>query len=257
MRPRSCRPGLRGPRSPAYAPRMPAARPATADPWTRLGAALAAQAERVRLDLIEQAWRHAPGLALRVGASASGVIERLGRTRFDLGLAGHELHGALRARLPQLPFADQSLALVVLDSIGATLGEDMPALLDEVARVLAHDGRLLVIDQSPWSWICWRQRWQGEALAPAGMQIAGWMRQLDFVDVHIDHALRWLPAPRWALERWSDALDRCGQRLWPALGGMYAVGGRRYSNNVIAIPVSRAQARSGRLAAPEGMRRAG
>lgn len=227
------------------------------DPWSRLGTALCAQAGRVREHLIEQAWRHAPGLAVRISSDEAGVIERLGRTRFDLRANAGHIHGAVRARLPYLPFADQSLALVVLDSVGAIVGEDMPALIDETARVLAYDGRLLVIDQSPWSWICWRQRWQREPLAPAGKQIAAMLRQLHFVDVQIDHALRWLPAPRWVLERWSDTLDRCGERLWPAFGGLYAVGGKRHGNNVIAIPLSRSGARAGQLAAPEGMRRAG
>lgn len=248
---------LRADALPAYAPRMSAPSPIPTDPWSGLGSALCAQAGRVREQLIEQAWRHAPGLAVRISSGEAGVIERLGRTRFDLHASEGRIRGAVQARLPFLPFADQSLALVVLDSVGAVLGADMPALIDETARVLANDGRLLVIDQSPWSWMCWRRRWQREPLAPAGMQIAAMLRQLHFVDVQINHALRWLPAPRWVLERWSDALDRCGERLWPAFGGLYAVGGKRHGNNVIAIPLSRAGARTGQLAAPEGMRRAG
>lgn len=230
-----------------------------ADPWKCLGPVLAERAAREREQLIENLWRRAPGLAVRLSTAGIGVIERLGRTRFDLEMRGADgvLSGAVRAHCKRLPFADGSIALVVLDSLGCRDGALDAELIAEATRVLTADGQLLVMDQGPYSWLRWRDYQRRSTVAPRSAWIAACLRNFGYADVKTEHALHWLPAPTWALERWGDRMDRWGRRLWPALGALYAVSGRKHANNVIAIPLGRMSARAGALAAPEGMRRAG
>jgi len=75
---------------------------------------LSARCDRACAALIEERWRRAPGLALRIGMGASGVVERPGRTRFDLQWLADErcFHGPLRTRWPWLPLADGALAIL-------------------------------------------------------------------------------------------------------------------------------------------------
>jgi SAM-dependent methyltransferase len=165
--------------------------------------------------------------------------------------------GAIRCECTQLPFADGAFALVVIDSLGGALGADAAAVWAEALRVLAPDGHLLVLDQSPWTWLRWREAWRLRTAAQTSVRLAGWMRRAGLAEVRVERALRWMPAPRWVLERWCDSLEHWGERLWPAFGSLYAVSGRKHSNNVIAIPLRSVRSRAGALAAPEGMRRAG
>lgn len=219
---------------------------------------LPARCERACAALIEERWRRAPGLALRIGLGAPGVVERPGRTRFDLAWqeAGRSLGGPLRGRWPCLPLADGSFSLVVLDRLAIVDEQTLGPLLGEVVRVLADDGRLLVLDTDPWGWLGLRSRIAGQRCALPQRRLAGLLRRVGLEDIEVDRALCWPPLPEALIERHGDALDRFGRRWWPFPASVYGVCGRKRSSNVIAIPVTRDR-RHGLVAAPEGMRRAG
>lgn len=210
--------------------------------------------ERVCGALVEAHWRGQPGLALRIGCDAPGVVERPGRTRFDLrweGAAGYG--GLLRARAPELPFCDGCLSLLVLDRL-ALPARLLRPLLQEAMRVLADDGRLLLVDYSRWGWLGWRRRWRGERAAAGPASIARWLRAAGFEEVGIERALRIAPLPRRLAQRLGASFER--GHGWPLPASVQALSARKRSSNVIAIPFARDR-RQPLLAAPEGMRRAG
>jgi SAM-dependent methyltransferase len=219
---------------------------------------LPARCERACAELIEDRWRRAPGLALRVSRSAPGVVERPGRTRFDLAWLESEgsIGGPLRGRWPWLPLADGAFSLVILDCLTIADQAAFVPILDEAVRVLADDGRLLVLDADPWGWLGLRSRIAGERVAMSQRRLRGMMQRAGLEDIEVDHALCWPPLPARLIERHGDALDRFGRRWWPLPGSVYSVCGRKRGSNVIAIPVARDR-RHGLVAAPEGMRRAG
>lgn len=206
--------------------------------------------------LVEERWRSQPGLALRIQCGEPGVVERPGRTRFDLQWSPVTrcFSGPLRTRAPWLPLADASLALVVLDCLAIRDGATLGPLLAEVARVLADDGRVLVLDVNPWGWPGLRRRIRGGTSAASATRIAANLRRAGLEDIEIDRALC-LPGRLQALlQARLPGFER--GRWWPLPGGVYAVSARKRSSNVIAIPFARDRRRA-LVAAPEGMRRAG
>lgn len=102
------------------------------------------------------------GRVLDVGSGTGTVLRLLGE-RVGLGLGierSHRMRLLARARLQEagftrvsirageahaLPVADQAFDLVVLDEVLGTAG-DRAALVEEAVRVLAPEGRLLVLD---------------------------------------------------------------------------------------------------------------
>lgn len=211
--------------------------------------------ERVCASLVESRWRALPGLALRISRVAVGIVEKPGRTRFDLRMAGatQRLEGLLQAYSQNLPLADGTLALLLLDRLGMRRTALKP-LLAEAMRVLAEDGHLLVIDYSPLGWLGWRRRWQGEALAAGANGIAGGLRAAGFEDIEVERALRLPPLPGALLERLRAPFER--GYGWPLPASLQLVGARKRRSNVIAVPFARDRRRA-LVTAPEGMRRAG
>lgn len=228
------------------------------DAGLRQSASLAARCDLACANLIEDRWRRAPGLALRVGCAGSGVVERPGRTRFDLEWdpADRSFRGLLQGRWPWLPLADASFSLVVLDRLCISSSEVLGPLLEEVVRVLADDGRLLILDTNPWGWMGLRARWRRQPAALAAGRVCTLLQRAGLEDVEVGRALCWPPLPGALIEHHGDWLDRLGSGWLPMPGSIYAVCGRKRGSNVIAIPISHDR-RHGMVAAPEGMRRAG
>ncbi len=85
-----------------------------------LDSRLAARIEHECDTCIEALWKRTAGLAMRFSPNDSGVVERPGRTRFDVrvGAKGLDLSGPLIGSARELPVHDQSLGLVVLDRVG-------------------------------------------------------------------------------------------------------------------------------------------
>ena len=140
----------------------------------------------------------------------------------------------LRAHAMALPFADNSLDLLVLPHT-LELSHDPHAALREVARVLVPEGRVVLCGLNPASlWGLRRQRARlYQQFGSDGVQVPGagewigpwrlrdWLRLLNFeVDDTVFGCFR--PAVRtekW-LQRWRWA-DPVGARCWPILGAAY------------------------------------
>lgn len=145
---------------------------------------------------------------------------------------------ALHCDPDALPFADQSLDLVVLPH---TLEQatDPHRALAEVARVLRPEGRVVIVGLNPASLWGARQRLGRARLALAGgtrslfLPRAGefigywrardWLRLLGF-EVETGSFGCWRPpmaAPRW-LERFAW-MDKVGAHWWPVFGAVYCL----------------------------------
>ncbi len=135
-----------------------------------------------------------------------------------------------------LPFFEESLDLVVLPHT-LEFSPDPHACLREVARVLVHEGRVVICGMNPlslwaarqWRGHVWRRLGggdlylpeQGEFISP--WRVADWLRLLGFVvgPVHYGchraatRSATWLSRLAW--------MDRWGERLWPVLGAAYCI----------------------------------
>ncbi len=130
-------------------------------------------------------------------------------------------------------------------------------MLDEAVRTLAEDGHLIVTDINPWGWIGLNARRRGFACSVGALRVARFLRAAGLEDVVIEYRLWWPPLPAAILDRWSTGFDALGRRIWPGLGSLYAVSGRKRGSTVISIPLGRRAQRTGVMAAAGSMRRAG
>lgn len=219
---------------------------------------LDSRSERACALLIEERWRRAPGISVRLNSASAGVVERPGRTRFDLQWqpqAG-QFVGPLRCSWREIPVADASLQLMIIDRLGIADERLLEELLTEALRVLADDGRVVLIDTNPLELARIEGSLEGAAPMPAAALVVRLMRRVGLDDIESEHTLRLPPLPRQLLERYGDPIDAWCTRALAVPGCIYAVAGRKRGSNVIAIPIHRDQ-RPALIAAPEGMRRAG
>lgn len=218
---------------------------------------LAEMLERACDDCIERVWRSAPGLALRLCVGPSGVVERPGRTRFDLGKRSDGWSGAVRCPTTELPFASDSFALVVLDRVWADHAERSVELLDEALRCLDREGQLLLVETNPWGWLGLRARFARTPLGAHPGALLSWMRQSGMAEIELAYGLPWPPLPAGLIARYRQPIEQVGNRVWPTLGSVYALTGRKRPSNVIPIPAGQRGRGAGILTAPGGMRRSG
>ncbi len=90
---------------------------------------------------------------LQIGAWGDGRSSTLlanGRTRSQAVVAGARATGDILARLTQLPIASDSIDAVILPHT-LEFELDPYALLREAERILAGDGKLLILGFAPWS----------------------------------------------------------------------------------------------------------
>jgi SAM-dependent methyltransferase len=138
----------------------------------------------------------------------------------------------LVAGFAELPFASQSLDLVVLPHVLERSAEPH-RLLREVERVLVPEGQVVITGFNPaslWGAKHWLdQRLGSPPFLPAQGQLIALPRLKDWLKLLSFEASRgrfgcYVPgvrSQRW-LARWS-ALDKAGDRWWPVLGGVYAL----------------------------------
>jgi 2-polyprenyl-6-hydroxyphenyl methylase/3-demethylubiquinone-9 3-methyltransferase len=96
------------------------------------------------------------GLVARELAAAGAEVVGVDRSLGSLGVARRAVGGPFRpaqGRLERLPFADGSFDAVVAADVLEHL-PDLPAAVDELARVLAPGGSFLfdTVNRTPWSW---------------------------------------------------------------------------------------------------------
>ncbi len=141
--------------------------------------------------------------------------------------------GPLRADATDLPLADDAFCAVLV-RFGGAAGIAPEGIADELARVLAPHGLLLVADGHP------RSLWRGRAMPPSR-----WERALRRAGLEVKPARR-CGAP-WPRARGARGLPRW---LVRSLGGAYVIEARR--GGVAAIPLRRAAARR-RAAEPSAL----
>jgi SAM-dependent methyltransferase len=144
---------------------------------------------------------------------------------------------ALHCDFDALPFANQSLDLVVLPH-ALELARDPHLLLREVERVLVPEGRVMIIGFNPASLWGLRQR-LGHTRRAVGLgrrsplflprageflnywRLRDWLRLLSF---EIEGGRFGCYRPPYASARWLERsawIEQLGERWWPVLGAVY------------------------------------
>ena len=143
----------------------------------------------------------------------------------------HEPRAQLLCNLDELPFASQSLDLVVLPH-ALEFAEDPHRVLREVERVLMPEGQVVISGFNPISLWGARQlvgRTEGSPFLPTAGQflalprLKDWLKLLGF-EVHRGHFGCYRPA--FASERWQGRfglMEKAGARWWPFCGAVYLV----------------------------------
>ncbi len=180
--------------------------------------------------------------SLQLGGTRHGVDLLSGRALI------HRIHvtgdgaDSLRTRPWALPLASGSVDLALLCH-ALEFSDDPHALLREVDRVLALDGRVVVVAFNPWSLFGLRRvlrrdapPWSGCFYSPS--RVADWFDLLGW-RVQRRETLGFAPPVRSArMRRWCAALERL-QPWLPAQGGIQVMVGQKHSIPFTPAPASR------------------
>ena len=172
--------------------------------------------------------------------------------------------GVLHCDFDALPFPSHSLDLVVMPHT-LELARDPHLTLREVERVLMPEGRLVITGFNPASLWGLRQR-GGRAVRGLGLarnshlylprsgefigywRLRDWLRLLGFeVDTGRFGAYR----PPCRTERWLTRyrwMDRIGDRWWPVLGAVYAIGAVKHVRGMRLVGMAKREVRRPRAA---------
>jgi SAM-dependent methyltransferase len=153
-----------------------------------------------------------------------------------------------------LPLADASVDRLLLVH-ALEVSENANHMLREIWRVLAPEGRLLIIVPNR------RGIWARIDSTPFGVgrpysrdQLAKLLTQSLFTPIDVASALNMPPVHRPWLLRWATAFERLGGRLWPLFSGVLIVEARK--EVMTALPVGRpARARRQLVTLPAPLRR--
>jgi len=158
------------------------------------------------------------------------VLAAAGAVPYDPGLGGGR-EAALVARFDELPFASQSIDLLVLPHV-LEFAHEPHRVLREADRVLVPEGQIVITGFNPaslWGARHWAGRVGVRPFVPAGSQMIAlprlkdWLKLLSF-DVNRGRFGCYAPPVRsdsW-IARWSF-LEKAGDRWWPVLGSVYAL----------------------------------
>jgi SAM-dependent methyltransferase len=147
------------------------------------------------------------------------------------GDAGAAPQVAVITRYEELPFASQSIDLVVMPHI-LEFAAEPHQVLREVDRVLVPEGHVVITGFNPASLWGLRQLLTRLGMKPflpregqfiALPRIKDWLKLLSF-EVNRGRFgcyAPWVRSERW-LKRW-DFLEKAGDRWWPVLGSVYMV----------------------------------
>jgi SAM-dependent methyltransferase len=151
----------------------------------------------------------------------------------------------------RLPLADNSvdklLAIHCLE-----LSEQARPLLREMWRVLAPEGRLLLVVPNRHG--VWSRREAtpfGHGQPYSRMQLERLLKEVMFTPINWSTALHTLPVRRQFAIRSGPTFERVGARLWPRLGGVMLVEARKELAGL--VPMSGTQKRTPRLATVQGL----
>jgi SAM-dependent methyltransferase len=141
-------------------------------------------------------------------------------------IAGQAAGTQLKCLAEMLPFAEQSLDLLVLPHT-LDFASDPHAVLREAERVMMPEGRVLITGFNPWSlWGLRRLKandvpWQGHFLAL--YRLKDWLALLDLQLVCGEFLCYRPPLQRKGWLDKSRFLERAGDKLWPGGGGVYCL----------------------------------
>lgn len=191
---------------------------------------------------------------VQVGAG-DGFAEALGasRIRHRILVSSEPLVAAGSASILGLPTA----LPLASDSIDALLlphaldYSDHPrAVLAEVERVLIPEGRLVLLGFNPLSlWAMGNLCWPGKGRLPRGgrllpaARVERWLLDLGF-DIEAREQALFCPSFISPLGRRCASFDALGRRLWPPLGGLYALRAVKRVATLTPIKPYRASRRS-------------
>lgn len=151
----------------------------------------------------------------------------------DVALPTVEGLSPLRAQPEQLPFANQSLDLVLIHH-GLDGAASPHAVLREASRVLIPEGHLLLLGFNPWSlWGLWRLfrlpwatvPWLHRPMSP--QRLADWLALLDFEVVGLESACFVPPLTHATIRRRFSWLEVLGRRYWSQGGAAYVLLARK------------------------------
>lgn len=135
----------------------------------------------------------------------------------------------IRCTADQLPFAEQSIDLLVLPHV-LDFAADPHAVLREAARVLVPEGRLLITGFNPHSlWGLRRLKpgqiqgapWSGNAVSLP--RLKDWLALLGLETLSGEFLCYSLPVQREGWLSKTRFLELAGDRWWPAAGGVYCL----------------------------------
>lgn len=166
--------------------------------------------------------------ALQIGLTQIDFLEN---NRIPLKLRIGEQGDALDlvCDLPELPFASNSIDLIVL-AHGLEFHEHPHHLLREVERVLMPEGKLVVASFNPFS--LWGLRRRLPSAAPDGPwegrfislpRLKDW---LTLLNMEIDRGKFGCYAPPFRRSEWLARfgwMEKAGDRWWPVAAGVYLV----------------------------------
>jgi SAM-dependent methyltransferase len=163
-------------------------------------------------------------------------LDALRENRMPLRLcASDRLDGArpvaVLSRFEELPFASQSIDLLVMPHI-LEFASEPHQVLREVERVLVPEGHVVITGFNPFSLWGLRQVLTRLGLSPylpsegqfiSLARIKDWLKLLSFETQRgrCGCYLPWVRSERW-LQRWQF-MDKAGDRWWPVLGSIYLV----------------------------------
>lgn len=165
------------------------------------------------------------------GQAGAPLAAELAALRSEAGAPGGQRVAALVSRFDELPFASQSIDLLVLPHV-LEFAQEPHRVLREADRVLVPEGQIVITGFNPAS--LWGTRhWMGRLglrpfLPPSSQMITlprlkDWLKLLSF-EVHRGRFGCYVPPVRnesW-LARWGF-LEKAGDRWWPVLGSVYAL----------------------------------
>jgi SAM-dependent methyltransferase len=163
----------------------------------------------------------------RVPAAPGGVAQPGG----DAGQGGAAIPVVVSHDFTELPFASQSLDLVVLPHL-LEFAAEPHQVLREVERVLIPEGQLIITGFNPASLWGMRQaagRLTGAPFLPRDGEFISMSRLRDWLkllNMEVGRAQYGCYAPPCATQKWLHRfgfMERAGARWWPYLGAVYTM----------------------------------
>ncbi|MEQ8659447.1 MAG: methyltransferase domain-containing protein [Gammaproteobacteria bacterium] len=170
------------------------------------------------------------------------------KLRVELG--GHpDAPVHLRCAEDALPLAESTVDVLVLPHV-LEFADDPRRVLREAGRVLIGEGHLVVLGFSPWSWyglsslvLRWHGHapWNGRFISTS--RLKDWLQLLGFDIIALEHAGFRPPLRSGRFNRMTAFLERLGAHLWPGLGNLYVMVGKKRVEGVTPLRVSWRQRR--------------